>query len=71
MEYDLTKLTPDVRHLNELNGMLYDTEWEKTAQNPELYYMYRKLEVKDGLRYDITVIPSQMLGSEFVKTKGE
>ena len=70
MEYDLTKLTPDVRKLNELSGMLYDTEWEKTAQNSDLYYMYRKLEVKDGLRYDITIIPPQMLGSEFVKTKG-
>ena len=32
--------------------------------------MYRGITKKDGLRYDITIIPSQMLGKEFVKTKG-
>jgi len=70
MEIDITRLKPDVRHLDELHGLLYDKEWEKTAQNLDLYYMYRSLEIKDGLRYDVTVIPAQMLGSEFVKTKG-
>ena len=69
-EFDLKKLEPDVRRLDELRGLLYDAEWAKTAPNLELYYMYRKLEIKDGLRYDITVIPPKMLGLEFVKTKG-
>ena len=32
--------------------------------------MYRCLEEKNGIRYDITVIPPAMLGLEFVKTKG-
>ncbi|MCX6721419.1 MAG: glucose-6-phosphate isomerase, partial [Candidatus Staskawiczbacteria bacterium] len=68
---DVTNLKPDVRHLNELNGLLYDKEWEKTANpNLELYYMYRMLKEENGLRYDATVIPAKMLGSEFVKTKG-
>jgi len=49
---------------------LFDQEWAKTAPNYELYYMYRKLQEKDNLRYDITVIPPRMLGKEFVKTKG-
>jgi glucose-6-phosphate isomerase, archaeal len=68
---DLSKLTPDVRHLEELRGMLFDKEWEKTAdQNTELYFMYRILKEENGLRYDITRIPAKMLGKEFVKTKG-
>ena len=32
--------------------------------------MYRMLKEDNGLRYDITIIPPKMLGSEFVKTKG-
>ena len=32
--------------------------------------MYRGLAEKDNLRYDITIIPSKMLGKEFNKTKG-
>jgi len=68
--FDLTKLTPDIRRLDELKGLLFDKEWEKTASNLDLYYMYRILQEKDGLRYDITRIPAKMLGTEFVKTKG-
>lgn len=67
---DLSNLKPDVRYLNELRGLLYDKEWEKTAPDMELYYMYRILKEENDLRYDITVIPPKMLGSEFVKTKG-
>ena len=70
MEVDITKLTPDVRKLDELKNVVYDKAWFATAQDTELYYMYRGLEEKDGLRYDITVIPAAMLGSEFSKTKG-
>ncbi|MFH1820658.1 MAG: glucose-6-phosphate isomerase family protein [Candidatus Nealsonbacteria bacterium] len=53
-----------------MKKVLYDKAWAKTAPNYELYYMYRGLKKKDGLRYDITVIPSRMLGQEFTKTKG-
>ena len=68
--YDLENLKPDIRDLKQMEKVVYDTEWAKTAPNLELYYMYRGLERKDNLRYDITVIPAQMLGEEFVKTKG-
>ena len=61
---------PDVRYLNDMREVVFDKEWLKTAPNLELYYMYRGVNNKDGLRYDITVIPSKMLGKEFVKTKG-
>lgn len=70
MEIDLNSKTPDVRYLDEVRMVMADQDFAKTAENSELYYMYRKLEVKDGLRYDVTVIPPRMFGNEFVKTKG-
>ncbi|MCK4781774.1 hypothetical protein KAS79_02495 [Candidatus Parcubacteria bacterium] len=50
--------------------VLYDQDWAKTAPNLELYYMHRGVRTKDNLRYDITIIPAMMLGTEFIKTKG-
>ena len=61
---------PDIRYLDEMRGMLFDKKWAKNAPNLELYYMYRGVKEKNGLRYDITVIPAKILGKEFVKTKG-
>jgi len=65
-----TKIKPDMRHLDEMRNVLYDKKWVKTAPNFPVYYMYRGVRKKEGLRYDITVIPPKMLGQEFVKTKG-
>ncbi|MGB3907317.1 MAG: glucose-6-phosphate isomerase family protein [Methanomethylovorans sp.] len=71
--------TPDIRMLHDIDDVLYDTEWSRTAKNTELYYMYRDLYRNEKeheairsqhLRYDITVIPPQMLGKEYVKTAG-
>ena len=70
MEVDLKDKTPDIRYLNDVKDVIYDKEWLKTAPNLELYYMYRGLQKKEELRYDITIIPAQMLGKEFTKTKG-
>jgi glucose-6-phosphate isomerase, archaeal len=70
MEIDLSKLTPDVRYLDEVRMVMADQEFAKTAENSELYFMYRKLKVENELRYDVTVIPPRMFGNEFVKTKG-
>ncbi len=50
--------------------VLYDQKWAKKVPDFEVYYMYRGVKKKNGLRYDITVIPPRMLGKEFVKTKG-
>jgi len=61
---------PDIRYLSDMKKVLYDREWAKKAPDSELYYMYRGLKQKAGLRYDITVIPPKMMGREFVKTKG-
>lgn len=63
-------IKPDIRFLNDMKEVLYDQKWGKHAPNFELYYMYRGIKKKAGLRYDKTVIPPLMLGQEFVKTKG-
>lgn len=68
---NLNNLKPDIRYLKEMKDVIYDKEWLKTAPDDlELYYMYRGLDKKNGLRYDITIIPAKMLGKEFIKTKG-
>jgi len=69
MEVDLKKLTPDVRHLNDMREVLADPDAGGT-KNIDLYFMYRGLEKKGELRYDITILPAKMLGEEFNKTKG-
>ncbi len=62
---------PDIRRLFDLKDVLYDQKWfAEQKDNFDLYYMYRGIERKDGLRYDITVVPAKMLGVEFNKTKG-
>ncbi len=70
MDIDTTNLQPDLRYLDDMREVLMDQTWAKSAPNVELYQMYRKLKVEDGLRYDITVIAPRMFGQEFVKTKG-
>ncbi|MDP3991079.1 MAG: glucose-6-phosphate isomerase family protein [Candidatus Nealsonbacteria bacterium] len=65
-----SNIKPDIRFLNDMKKMLYDKKWAEKSPNYELYYMYRGIKKKPGLRYDITVIPPRMLGKEFVKTKG-
>lgn len=61
---------PVVRFLDDMKEVLYDKKWAKTAPNLELYFMRRGIKRENGFRYDVTVLPFQMLGKEFVKTKG-
>jgi len=79
LEFGGRSKDPDIRWLFDMSEVLYDQEWLKDQENMELYYMYRDLYMsradKDrlqefDLRYDITVIPPRMLGSEYVKTAG-
>lgn len=68
---DLKNIKPDIRYLKDMKEVVYDKEWLETApEDLELYYIYRRVKKKDGMRYDITIIPPRMLGQEFVKTKG-
>lgn len=64
------EIKKQIRYLNDMKMVLYDQKWAKTAANFPLYYMYRGLNRKNGLRCDITLIPPRLLGKEFVKTKG-
>jgi len=61
---------PDIRFLYDMKEVIFDQKWFKSAKNFPLYYMYRGVKEKNGLRYDITIIPSAFLGKEFNKTKG-
>jgi len=68
------------RKLNEMVDVVYDRQWlEQADMDMELYYMFRDLSLsktdrerlmESGLRYDITIIPPNMLGCEYVKTVG-
>jgi glucose-6-phosphate isomerase len=68
------------RKLKEMIDVVYDRQWlEQANMDMELYYMFRDLSLskadrerlmESGLRYDITVIPPNMLGCEYVKTAG-
>jgi glucose-6-phosphate isomerase len=69
----------DIRWLYDIKDVIYDTEWLKLQDNFEVYYMYRDLHKnkidyniikQNNLRYDITIIPPKLLGSEFIKTAG-
>jgi len=64
------KKSPEIRYLFDLKEVLLDWEKVKKLGNFPLYYMFRGLKEKNGLRYDITLIPPNVLGREFVKTKG-
>jgi len=70
MDFDLTKLTPDVRRLNDMRQVFHDKNFAKKAPDTDLYFMYRGIEKSGELRYDITVVPAKMIGDEFNKTKG-
>ncbi len=59
-----------IRRLDEMKDVIYDQKWAKTAKDFPVYYVWRGAKEKNGLRYDITIIPPKMLGKEFVRTKG-
>jgi len=76
---DIQQITPSIRYLAEMTDILFDKEWAKKAHDLKLYYMYRDLAMNDkdrkaiekaNLRYDITIMPSIMLGQEYNKTAG-
>lgn len=71
---------PDVRKLGDMKEVVLDKRFLASANmDMELYYMFRevskneedKKRIKEReLRYDITIIPPNTLGTEFVKTAG-
>jgi glucose-6-phosphate isomerase len=71
---------PEVRTLRDMEGVLFNKRFLANASmDMELYYMFRDVSKNEadantitelGLRYDITIIPPNNLGVEFVKTAG-
>ncbi|MGM0438958.1 MAG: glucose-6-phosphate isomerase family protein [Patescibacteria group bacterium] len=61
---------PDIRYIEDMKDVIYDQDWLESVENFEVYYMYRGVDKKNGLRYDITEIPFRMFGKEYPKTKG-
>ena len=75
---DTTRIA-DIRMLHDMDEVIYDKTWLGSADNFELYYMYRDMcktkaesdKIREhNLRYDITMIPPNMLGREYIKTAG-
>jgi len=60
----------EIRHVKDMSEILANQDFAKLSPGLELYYMDRGVDFKDNLRYDITVMPANMLGNEFSKTKG-
>lgn len=57
---------PDLRNTKEMKSMFYSSIKKENI----IYYMYREILKKNSLRYDITIIPPNIIGKEYVKTKG-
>jgi glucose-6-phosphate isomerase len=79
LEFSGKMLTGDVRRLYDMKEVILDQNWLAGASDFELYYMYRDLSLsradkekllQNNLRYDITIIPPNMLGCEYIKTAG-
>ncbi|MCM8792824.1 MAG: glucose-6-phosphate isomerase [Candidatus Omnitrophica bacterium] len=69
---------PSTRTLEAIREVLYSPDIADEYPHRILYYMYRDVHKivdeslirKDGLRYDITVIPPGKIGREYTKTAG-
>ncbi|VVB98608.1 Glucose-6-phosphate isomerase [uncultured archaeon] len=58
-----------VRNLSQMNEVLMRRQQQILHDFP-LYFMFRAIAQKDGLRYDITIIPPKKIGEEYSKTYG-
>ena len=79
LEFGGKRREPDIRRLNDMREVIFDQGWLAGAKDFDLYFMFRDLFLsrgdgeklqEQGLRYDITVIPPNMLGREYIKTAG-
>ena len=77
--HDGEELAPSVRRFGELEDVVLDKNFfSQAAKDVILYYMFRDLHRREdeeilrrnGIRYDVTIIPPRNLGTEYVKTAG-
>ncbi|MBN1331078.1 MAG: glucose-6-phosphate isomerase [Candidatus Heimdallarchaeota archaeon] len=71
--------TYSTRTLFDIKDVIYDLDWlNSQKENFDLYYMYRDFTREEDkslfkqhkIRFDITIIPPNKLGKEYVKTAG-
>jgi glucose-6-phosphate isomerase len=64
-------IAPSIRRLGEMKWLLCDQKFAaKADRKMPLYYMHRAVARSGWLRYDLTIIPPLMLGTEYNKTAG-
>jgi len=63
---DGKEIAPSIRDFSELSDVLVG-DIEKTG---DAYYMFRNIAEKNGIRYDVTLIPQWDLDTEYAKTYG-
>jgi len=61
------EIKPSIRYAKDMKDVLLSKDIDG---GKELYYMFRGVDKKGNVRYDITEIKGMMIGEEFVKTKG-
>jgi glucose-6-phosphate isomerase len=66
---DSKKIQKDTRSLAQLKEVLRGFP-EPSSEEQDMYYMFRNAYEDQGIRYDITVIPAQVIEKECAKTYG-
>lgn len=61
------EIKPAIRYAKDMKDVLLNKDIDNEE---ELYYMFRGVDKKGDIRYDVTEIPGRLIGEEFVKTKG-
>ncbi|MBI2079367.1 glucose-6-phosphate isomerase [Candidatus Micrarchaeota archaeon] len=59
-----------IRKLQAMSDVLMDPVFGKTEDEFNAYYMYRSVYQKNDIRFDITLLPSRLIGKEYTKTYG-
>ena len=59
-----------IRKLQAMSEVLMDPVFGKTEDEFNAYYMYRSVYQKNDMRFDITLLPSRLIGKEYTKTYG-
>ncbi|MEW6748230.1 MAG: glucose-6-phosphate isomerase family protein [Candidatus Micrarchaeota archaeon] len=57
-----------IRTMGQMRKVL--RQYHDEAADVPLYYMFRDVFKREGIRFDITVIPARIIGDEYVKTFG-
>lgn len=64
------KTERSIRKLQMMQDVLIGEVFALTEEEFNIYYMYRSVYCKNNIRFDITLLPSRMLGKEYTKTYG-